>query len=61
MSYDKADAMTFDTAEEIKPTIIAARNNGTMKHDDYRECDYQAENWIVEPVTEKELFVQRLT
>ena len=61
MSYNKTDAMVFDTEEEIKPAVITARNTGPQKHDDYRECDYESENWIVEPITEKELFVQRLT
>ena len=57
MSYDKTDAMVFDTEEEIKPAVI---NHRSTKYDDYDERDYEAENWIVEPITEKELFVQRL-
>jgi hypothetical protein len=58
MSYSKTDAMVFETEEEIKPAVINHRNN---KYDVYDETDYENEHWIVEPVTEKELFVQRLT
>jgi len=55
MSYVRSDALIFDNEEEIKTTIVEAKNN------DYDENDYEADNWIIEPITEKEVFVQRLT
>lgn len=62
MSYAECDAMVFDTREEIRPTIIAARRRGsTEDFDEYRESDYDSENWVIKPITEKEVFVQRLT
>lgn len=58
MSYDRTDAMIFDTEEEIKPAII---NHRKTQYDDYNDIDYKNENWIIKPITEKAVFIQRLT
>lgn len=61
MSYYKRNARIFDSKEEIKAVIIKARNNNRSDFDVYGESDYENEFWVIEPLTEKEVFVQRLT
>lgn len=61
MSYNKTDAMIFDTKEEIKPIIIRERNKHKSDFEEFSESDYENENWVIESITEKEVFVQRLS